>query len=501
MRSIVGTSIKNSFIYGLGNMAVKLVGFILIPIYTDPQYFSISEFGILGILDISSQVLLALVGMAIPQSLSRWYWDKDFQSKQKQLFFLTLTFQMVVSAGAILLLLPFTGVLSDLLFNTETWESTIRLVVIAASLQAINACIITVLKLQSKASLYSISNIVKLAAVLGMTIYFVVGKGMGLNGIFLAQAIGNGLFILLLAGYIVKNTRISFELSILSPMLGYGLPLLIAGISNILLNVIDRYSLNYLSALRNVALYTLAFKIASLVRIIVIESIKMATAPMILKKMNDPDNDRFFSKVLLYTSFGVMFCIIGISLFSQELIKLISNSSEYWEAITLTPILALALFFVNLKEITIYGLVFTKKTRLIGLLTILTGGLNLVLNILLIPKFNTYGAAAATLLSQIIFWGLIYFLAQRNYPIAYDLKRIFLVLIVGIVYASSFYVLKDLSLGLRLALKSALLISYPIIFLLFNFYEPIELQTIRHLAWKWLRLRNLKTNIKDLFQS
>jgi len=501
MRSIVGTSIKNSFIYGLGNMAVKLVGFILIPIYTDPQHFSISEFGILGILDISSQVLLALVGMAIPQSLSRWYWDKDFQSKQKQLFFLTLVFQMVVSAGAILILLPFTGVLSDLLFNAETWKSTIRLVVIAASLQAINSCIITVLKLQSKASLYSISNIVKLAAVLGMTIYFVVGKGMGLNGIFLAQAIGNGLFILLLSGYIVKNTRVSLEISILRPMLGYGLPLLIAGISNILLNVIDRYSLNYLSVLKNVALYTLAFKFASLVRIIVIESIKMAVAPLILKIMNDPDNDRFFSKVMLYTSFGVMFCIIGISLFSQELIKLISNSSEYWDAITLTPILAFALFFVNLKEITIYGLVFTKKTRLIGLMTIFSVGLNLVLNILLIPKFNTYGAAAATLISQIIFWGLIYFLAQRNYPISYDLKRVFLVLMVGIVYASSFYILKDLSIGLRIVIKSTLLISYPFIFLLFNFYEVVELQAIRQLAWKWLRLKDLKTNIKDIFQS
>ena len=31
---------KDSVLYGIGNVAVKLVGFILIPLYTDAEYFS-----------------------------------------------------------------------------------------------------------------------------------------------------------------------------------------------------------------------------------------------------------------------------------------------------------------------------------------------------------------------------------------------------------------------------------------------------------------------------
>ena len=39
MLNPIRQSIKGSVIYGLGNIAVKVVGFLLIPLYTDPRYF------------------------------------------------------------------------------------------------------------------------------------------------------------------------------------------------------------------------------------------------------------------------------------------------------------------------------------------------------------------------------------------------------------------------------------------------------------------------------
>ena len=497
----ITSSVKNSFIYGLGNMAVKLVGFILIPIFTDPAYFSINEFGTMGILDISSQVMLAFIGLALPQSLTRWYWDKDHKSGKKELYFTTMVFQTGVSAIAILLFIPTAGFLSGVLFQTQQWETAIKLVVISASLQAINASIITLLKLQSKATLFSVSNIFKLLAVLGATLYFVVVRKMGLEGIYLAQVLGNGLFILIMLGYIRKNSKFTMNFSVLKPMLGYGLPLLIAGISNIFLSVIDRYSLNYLSVMKNVALYTLAFKVASLVRFIVVESIKMAIAPVLLKRMDNPDNDRFFSKVMIYTSFIVMYCIVGLSLFSQELIKLVTKSAEYWESISLVPILAIALFFANLKEINMYGLIFTKKTRVIGLLTFLAGALNLGLNMWLIPRYQTHGAAAATLMAQIVFWAFVFLTAQKFYPIRFDLKRVLLVFIIGSIYISALYILKNETIGIRILVKSILVLSYPFTFLLFNFYEQVELDAMKGFFRTWIRLKDFGKNIRKMGDS
>jgi O-antigen/teichoic acid export membrane protein len=76
----------------------------------------------------------------------------------------------------------------------------------------------------------------------------------------------------------------------------YGFPLLLANISAVLLNVIDRYSLNSLALLKYVALYTLAFKITSVLKLVIVDSIKLAIAPMMIKQIDNPDNKKILLK-------------------------------------------------------------------------------------------------------------------------------------------------------------------------------------------------------------
>jgi len=43
----VKSTIKNALVYGLGNVSVKLVGLVLIPVYTNPVYLSMDDYGVL----------------------------------------------------------------------------------------------------------------------------------------------------------------------------------------------------------------------------------------------------------------------------------------------------------------------------------------------------------------------------------------------------------------------------------------------------------------------
>ena len=151
---------------------------------------------------------------------------------------------------------------------------------------------------------------------------------MGLEGIYLAQVIGNALVVLFLLGYTIKNSRVFFDKIIFKSMNIYGFPLFLANISAVLLNVIDRFSLNSLALLKSVALYTLAFKITSVLKLVIVDSMKLALGPMMIKRMDSPDNKRFYSKVLLYSSYVLMFAIVGISLFSFEIIKVMAKSES-----------------------------------------------------------------------------------------------------------------------------------------------------------------------------
>ena len=51
MLKSIKISLKDTIIYGLGNIAVKVVGLVLIPIFTDKRYFPIDDFGVLGMLE------------------------------------------------------------------------------------------------------------------------------------------------------------------------------------------------------------------------------------------------------------------------------------------------------------------------------------------------------------------------------------------------------------------------------------------------------------------
>ncbi len=498
MLKSIKISLKDTLVYGLGNIAVKIVGLILIPLYTNPEYFSIEDFGVLGILEISGLVLTAALASALPQSFIRWFWDKEYKDNQKGIFFMTLTTQIIVSLIFCVLLISVSDKLSLLIFSKIDWARVIILVIVSSAIQSVNNIINTLMRLQSKSLLFTITNLVKLISVLSLTIYFILSREMGLEGIYLAQIIGNSFAVIILLGYTIKNSRVYFDKEVFKSMNVYGFPLYLANLSAVLLTVVDRFSLNSMAVLKSVALYTLAFKITSVLKLVIVDSIKMALGPMLLKQMDSPDVKRFYSKALLYSSYVLMISIIGISLFSYEIIKLISNSKEYWEAVIIVPVLSLSVLFVNMKDVTIYGLHIAKKTRIIGFIVVFSTIMSIVFNILFIPLWGITGAAIATLLSQIIYWYACYYYSQKAFYVNYEINKIIIIVIIGGLISFSCLFLNDMNLLPRLLIKTMALVSFPFILFLFNFYEPIELQAIKGFIRKWRSLKDLRKNLASL---
>jgi O-antigen/teichoic acid export membrane protein len=497
LNSIKQTS-KDSIVYGLGNIAVKLIGFLLIPLYTDPKYFSVDDFGVIALLDISGLVLISLMASGLPQSLMRWFWEKDNHVYQKGVFFMSLSFQILISLSFCLILLPLSREFSGIIFSLPDWSYTIKLLILSSALQAINNLVNTLMRLQSRSVLFTIVNLLKLLTVLFLTIYFIVFRRMGVSGIYLAQVAGNLLFIIILSGYTLKNCIPFFNFTLFRSMSRYGFPLLLANFAGASLSVIDRYSLNSLALLKFVAIYALAFKISSVLKLVIVDSIKMAVTPIVMKKINSPDNKRFYSKTLLYSSYVLMLGIIVISLFSYEAIKVISKSSEFWRANIVVPVLSLSVFFTNMRETSSYGLLINKKTGIVGLNVVISAILNIALNLLLIPKWNITGAAVATALTQFVYWSLNYSFSQKEYFIPYEQSKVAMIFITGALISFLGLLVNDMGLMARLFIKSAAIISFPFLLYLFRFYEPVELEYIKGFANKWSKIGNLRQNLRSL---
>ena len=73
----VKQSIKHTSIYGTGTIASKLIGIILLPLYT--EHISIDDFGVYGLFEIILQ-LLAVFALGIPVALQRWIGLKEYKN-------------------------------------------------------------------------------------------------------------------------------------------------------------------------------------------------------------------------------------------------------------------------------------------------------------------------------------------------------------------------------------------------------------------------------------
>jgi O-antigen/teichoic acid export membrane protein len=138
-----------------------------------------------------------------------------------------------------------------------------------------------------------------------------------------------------------------------------------------------------------------------------------------------------------------------------------------------------------------------KKTRYNAYIVSTAALLNIGMNFLLIPYLGIYGAAITTVLSNYAMVQLFYIFSQKFYPIRFELNRIFILFGTGILMLGGVLAIDSLLpwLWWVILLKVVLIIFYPFVLYMFNFFEPIE---IDRLKGSWKKWRNPSQFFKTL---
>ena len=478
---------QNSLIYAIGNISRKAIAFLLLPLYV--KKLTLADYGVLGIMEVSSQAIIAIFGLGLYMALNRWYWDEQHKLKQKEIVFSVSVFLVVTSILAFLGFLPIANSFSNLMFSSGDYTYILKLVFLVSLLEIIAQIFFSVMRLEEKSILFSTTNVIRLIVTLLITVYLIIFKDRGIAGIYEAQLVGIVLYFMMISRFIFKHIVFKFQWSILQEMLHYSLPLILSSISGIFLTLTDRYVLNFMSNLDQVAIYNLAAKLAYVIMVFVVTPIRMSLTPILYKMIDQPDSKRFYSKVLTYFSFIIITCVMIISLFSKEIIALFTGAnSEYMAAASLVPIIGMVIFVGMMKDTVALGINIVKRTKTISIVMFFAAIFNIGANLVLVPYLEATGAAVATLVSQILLFALIYHFAQKYYKIPYEIPKILKMIIISIVlYIATLYV-PIASQSLFILFKLILIMSFPFILYFWKFYEEIELFTIK------TKLMNIKRN-------
>jgi len=490
-------TVKNSFFYSVGNMAGKLSGIILLPLYT--KFLPIEEYGLLALLEITYLLILSVSGFGMKNSLMRFYWDKDLKGREKSLFYTAYLFNAIISILTILAAILILKNFSVHLFNTPLSRNLLLAFISSSLIRILVDTPLLLMRIQQKAFKQTALQLMTLVVSVGLTVYLIGVRKMGVEAIFLSQGVAYLLAFLALGKYIFQNIDFKFDRPLLGELLQFGIPLFLSNLLSVVLVMSDRFILNFFGTLENVGNFSLAFKISNIIQVVFVASFMNAYTHIFYKQMSEKNAGRFYSKTMTYFVFVTVFVSIGLVLFAKETISVLSmGNQDYLNSYTLIPVLVLGVVFGGIRQILILPLSRLKKTRAISTIAISAAFLNFGLNILLIPHFSSIGAAISTALSQILASVWLYFLVRKHDTIDYELPKIFKLLFLGVAFYLVTQVMEDFALVWRLVLKSLLYISFFYILYLWKFYEEIELNTIRGAWKKWINPRRFWQNISEI---
>lgn len=290
-------------------------------------------------------------------------------------------------------------------------------------------------KLEAKRIVIS-NNIVKIISYFLQYICMILNKGI----IFIAivRCIGSLIRVIILkyqynSSYLGKleNKSVKLDIKLIVKIIDESKYLWFSFVSFLIYTQTDRLMINHYLGVEEVGVYTIGMQLSNILAIL-IGPIQNSLFPKFLELYRN-DYQKYYNFYKLTNTIITQFYLI-ITLISIIVVKYTFKyvySSQYDGAILIYSILAFSVFIkangsLQTSHMTIKNI--TKKSFYKTLVSLI---LNIILNILLIPKYGINGAAIATLITQFIALFLIdFFIKEYQEPAIIQLKSLNLIYLI-----------------------------------------------------------------------
>lgn len=423
------TLIKNTLIFAIGNFASKLLGFLLLPLYTG--YLSAKDFGYFDLIVTTVTLFLPIISLQIYDGLYRYLLDTDDKSKIGSI--ISTTFSILLK--------------NLLLFNVLYFIITYLLEIKNALLIVIYINVLVISQLYSQIArglkkniVYSISGFIGTCISLVASIISIAILNMNISGLLISlilSSIGTIIYVeykLKIFSIITFNKK---DKLLTKSLLVYSIPLIPNVVNWWIMNVSDRYLLSYFVNLNANGIYAVANKFPSIL-MIVNTIFNMAWQESAISEHKAKDKNQFYTKMFnVYLDLQWCAVLILIS-FTKPLMQIIVGKS-FGEAWIYAPFLYFAVLFSSFSSFYGIGFQSSKETKGAFLSSICGSILNIILGVMLIPNIGIQGASVSTLVAFLAMWIIRIFQTKKYFSISIKLTKVAIYTILSLVFLFLYY--------------------------------------------------------------
>lgn len=466
---------KDTAIYGLSSIVGRFLNYLLVILHTRVIPMESGGYGIVSNLYAWTALLLAFLTFGMETTFFRFS-NKETENPDKVY---STALKMVGSVGVVFLLVVFCFLrpISSFL-GYELHPEYIGCFAIITALDAFQAILYTRLRQQRrplkfmslKMSFIFASILLNLFVFLVLPKFF--GRYPGLEEAYVRYDYGVGFIFLI---NLICTTLITFafvpEMKILSirfdsalcrKMLKYTWPLLLMSVVGMMNQVADKILLPQLMPGQDgrvqLGVYGACVKIAMIMSMLV-QAFRYAYEPIVFGESKGKANDRTLADGMKWFIIFSILAFLAV-IFYLPLLKHIIGSG-YWEGLDVVPVVMLAELFMGIYFNLSFWYKLTDQTWWGAIINAVAVAVMIAVNVIFVPKIGYWACAWGGFAGYGVAMLMSWFIGQKKYPIAYDVKRIGAFVGLGLIlWVISIFVLKNVGDIWKMVIETLFLALY-----------------------------------------
>ncbi len=426
-----------TLIYGLGTIIPRFLHYaVMTPFYTRIFNDNPGDYGIITELYAWMVLLLVLLTYGMETGFFRF----SQKSEDPDKVYSTALISLLLSSLLFLVLVNvFIGPVSAAMDYRENHDY-IRMFAGIVAIDAFTAIPFAMLRRKNRPMLFSTIKIVNVVITIVLVVFLLqIAPGVWQRSdgwfrrvynpeyrvgyVFVANLISSIATLLMLIPQIIK-VRLVFDRALWIRMITYSFPLLLAGLSGTINDVLDKVLLRRIIGDEEgqalVGIYGAGYKIAVLMALF-IQMFRFAAEPFFFERAKHSDAKATYAFVMKYFIIIMLLVFLGLNLYISGLKYIIA--SNFREAIIVVPLVSMGylLYGIYINHSIWYKL--NDMTRYAVYITLAGAVVTVLINVLLIPVYGYMASAWAHVASYGIMIVMSFIMAEKHYKVSYNMKQ------------------------------------------------------------------------------
>lgn len=256
-----------------------------------------------------------------------------------------------------------------------------------------------------------------------------LGIWLGWGGLGLLAAFGLGSLAGIVLNLVGDRSRIAgFSRSQFMQLARYGLPLTLAGLSVAVYSASDRLVVAWLLGKDAAGIFGVAAELPRQFMVMIAGSVAAATVPLVFRSLSEKNNDT--TRERLNESLELLLVVVApvaiwLALAADQVAGTLVGIDFRTGVSALLPTLVLARFFGITNQFYVQiSFQLAERPFMLAAQSFLTLVVSVALMFVMVAGFGIYGAALATLATEVIGFVVAVVLMHRAHPVPFDVVRL-----------------------------------------------------------------------------